>query len=71
MQLYNIEQASEILGISPKTVRTLMDAGELAYIKLTPGCRGAVRFSDTDIQKFIDSHRVDAKEITSRVLNRV
>lgn len=70
MQLYNIDQVVEILSISPKTIRTLMDAGELAFIKMTPGPRGSVRFSDKDIEAFINSHRVDAKEVTSRVLHQ-
>lgn len=71
MQLYNIEQASEILSISEKSIRVLMDAGQLAYIKVTPGPRGSVRFSDDDLKAFVDSHRVDIKSMTSRVVSRV
>jgi excisionase family DNA binding protein len=57
LELLRAEQVGEILGRHPRTVLALHKAGKLPAIKLGP--RG-IRFLRSDVQRFIEAHRVDA-----------
>lgn len=71
MKLYTIQQAGELLSMSRSAVYGLMRSGELPYIKMTPGPRGAIRFTEDDIVKFINAHKVDYQSVSAAVLSRI
>lgn len=53
IQLLTVTEVAETLSISEKTVRRLIDAGELPVIKLGR----LVRIDPRDLDRFIASHR--------------
>lgn len=58
-ELYRIRDAAAVLAISPRMVYSLIDAGELACVRL-PGQgtkRQAVRITRSDLQAFVDGLR--------------
>ena len=60
MQLYTIEQAAEMLGVSVRVVQTLLRRGHLTYIDVSANSYGRKprkRISDDDIAKFVEKRR--------------
>lgn len=57
-RLITVAAAAEQLGISERTVYELMNAGELASIKIRPGQTGPRRIEQTEIERFIKRNRV-------------
>lgn len=53
----DLRYASLFLGVSPHTVRALARRKELAHFRI--GRR--LIFKDTDLQQYLDRHRVEAK----------
>lgn len=54
-QLHTIDETAEILHVAPRTVRRMIDAGELAAHRF----RRLVRISDADIALCLAAHRSD------------
>ena len=50
------DAAARLLAISPRTLFTLRQAGEIGHIRI----RGAVRYSVADLEKFVQGQRVPA-----------
>jgi len=57
IQLLDVDAAAANLGVSPATVRRLVRAGTLAYVRI--GDR--VLFRPQDLESFIESCRISAK----------
>jgi excisionase family DNA binding protein len=53
IQFYTIAQAAEILRLSPRTVRRLIDAGKIVSHRFGR----AIRIAETDLRAFIAVHR--------------
>jgi excisionase family DNA binding protein len=57
-KLYTVPQAAELLGVSCKTVRRLIDAGELAAFQLKRsggGRRGtSIRIGEDELRRFLE-----------------
>jgi len=53
--LLNAEQVAELLGITPRSVRRLADAGELPRIRLG---RRTCRYAPADVEALIERHVV-------------
>lgn len=57
-KLYTVAQAAERLGVSVKSVRRLVDAGELAAYQLTrsaDGRRGSsIRIAESELRRFLE-----------------
>lgn len=54
----SIKQAAEHLGVSAKTVRRLIDAGDIAVIRVA----SCVRIAPADLDGYVDAHREDKAE---------
>jgi excisionase family DNA binding protein len=52
--LFNAREAARLISVSPRTLWTLANSGQLPQIKV--GRRG-VRFALADLKKFIDRQR--------------
>ncbi len=50
------DAAARLLAISPRTLFTLRQAGEIGHIKI----RGAVRYAMSDLERYIADQRVPA-----------
>lgn len=50
------DAAARLLAISPRTLFTLRQAGEIGHIRI----RGAVRYAVADLEKFVQGQRVPA-----------
>ena len=57
-QLLSIEEAAEVLGVTPRMIRRLTASRRLPFVKVGR----LVRFRETDIGRFIDEWIVDAIE---------
>lgn len=57
-RLVSIAASAEILGISTKTVRRLIAAGELEAVRVG---RRTIRIRTESINRMIDAHPVNAK----------
>jgi excisionase family DNA binding protein len=53
--LIGIPEAARLLAVSKITIRRLVNAGELPFIRLTKG--GPYRFDLRDIEKFVQEHK--------------
>ena len=53
--LLNIAEVARLLAVSTITVRRKVMTGELRCVRLTKG--GPLRFTQADIEKFIQQHR--------------
>lgn len=53
IRLFSVAAVAECLDVSVRTVRRFVSSGELAAHKL----RGAVRISESDLRKFLETHR--------------
>lgn len=51
-QLCDIREASRILGVSEKTIRRLIESGELNPVRI----RSALRFRSEDLAAFVERH---------------
>lgn len=57
-QLLTVLQAAERLGVSDDTVRNLVHAGKLSYVRVTTGDKkGPLRFTEADLDAFIQRNR--------------
>ncbi len=54
---WTIDEVAEKLKVSTRTVYRWVEAGDLPVIKLTPGERGNVRISESDLQEFLNTRR--------------
>lgn len=55
-RLVSITEAAEILGVSTKTVRRAIAAGDLEALRL--GCR-TIRIKNESLERFIDAHPIN------------
>ena len=55
--LLNYQETAELLGVSAKTVRRLVDSGKLVSIRLS---ERIVRFDRADVEAFAERNRVEA-----------
>ena len=53
IRLFSVAAVAECLDVSVRTVRRFIKSGELAVHKF----RGAVRISESDLRKFLETHR--------------
>lgn len=56
IRLLNVGEVAKILGIHPVTVRKMLMARKLAYVKVG----GATRIAESDIARFVEQRRVPA-----------
>ncbi|MEQ9288794.1 MAG: helix-turn-helix domain-containing protein [Cyclobacteriaceae bacterium] len=56
LELLSTEEVSRLLGVSIKTVRRLMDSGELKSIRLGKGKRAPLRFRRVNIEAYLNNH---------------
>jgi excisionase family DNA binding protein len=54
-ELMTFEEAMKFLKVSRSTLNRLVKSGKIQALKLTEGPRGAVRFRQSDIERFLDS----------------
>ncbi|MFN8550421.1 MAG: helix-turn-helix domain-containing protein [Candidatus Obscuribacterales bacterium] len=69
VQLLSLQATADILGISTKTVRRLLDRREIAFVKVNR--RVLVRLSD--VEDFVKSRsvsRCEAEQIALEILER-
>jgi excisionase family DNA binding protein len=52
-ELKTFEETMQLLKISRSTLNRLVKNGKIQALKLTEGPRGAIRFRQSDIEKFI------------------
>lgn len=52
-RLLGIEQVSEMLDVSDRTIRNLTAKGELGYVKVA----GAVKFERAEVERYVASRR--------------
>lgn len=57
-QLLTRQQVADLLAVSPRTVFSLTDRGELPAVRLG----GAVRYSPSDIDRFVRAHRTGSRK---------
>ncbi len=53
--MLNLKNTGAFLGISPRTVRRLIDRKQLTYYKIG----GLIKIDEKDIETYIDKSRVD------------
>jgi len=56
--LLNYQETAELLGVSVKTVRRLVDSGKIVSIRLS---ERIVRFEPSEIEAFAERNRMEAK----------
>lgn len=52
-KLYSPEEAANLLGVSLRTMRTIIKNGEIRHVRIGR----LVKISDGDLQKFIDNNK--------------
>jgi hypothetical protein len=55
-----VEEAASFLGLVPSTIRTLINKGDLACLRMGPN-RGRIRITPSDARAYLDDCRVPAK----------
>ena len=60
MNLLTVQEVAETIKVSEKTVRRLIKRGDLAAYKV--GDRGQLRVKDGDLERYVDSQRVQVEE---------
>ena len=55
--LLNYQETAELLGVSVKTVRRLVDSGKIVSIRLS---ERIVRFEPSEIEAFAERNRIEA-----------
>jgi excisionase family DNA binding protein len=58
--MLSMVEVSRRLGVSPQTVRRLIDDGQLRAINVGMGNRGNFRISQEDFRKFVASRQMKA-----------
>ncbi len=53
-RLLKLGQVADVLGLSLRTVRTLVDTGKLPVVRVSSRC---VRVEAGDLRRFVDSRR--------------
>ena len=59
-KIMDIHEASDYLGISEVTMYRLVKSNKLVYFKIGQG-RGTYRFRLSDLDDYLEKHRVDIK----------
>ncbi len=68
-QLFSVDATAELLGVSSKTIRRLMDKRELSFTKINR--RVLIRFSDIEeFAKIRVVTKCDAQKIAEEILER-
>jgi hypothetical protein len=57
---WSVEEAAAFLGLAPCTIRTLINKGDLACLRMGPN-RGRIRITPADARANLDDCRVPAK----------
>ena len=60
MKLLTIQDIGDTLKVSEKTVRRLITSGHLIAYKV--GDRGQLRIKQSDLEEYIEAHRVQATD---------
>lgn len=53
-ELKTFEETMKLLKVSRSTLNRLVKSGKIQALKLTEGQRGAVRFRQSDIERFLN-----------------
>ena len=61
-ELKTFEETMNLLKVSRSTLNRLIKSGKIQAIKLTEGPRGAIRFRQSDIKKFLDSRLIKKED---------
>jgi excisionase family DNA binding protein len=60
--MLTVKQSAALAGISAALVYIWIEQGVLPHFRLgRPGSRGAIRISETDLQRFLDSMKQQAR----------
>ena len=59
MKLYTLREVADALQVSEKTIRRLVNRGDLVGFKV--GDRGQVRVRSEDLEAYLERQRVQAK----------
>ena len=60
MKLLSIQEIADAMKVSGKTVRRLIQRGDLAAYKV--GERGQLRVKECDLERYLDARRVEVEE---------
>lgn len=63
--LLTVRQVSEAIKVSEKTVRRLIKRGDLVAYKI--GDRGQLRVEEQELERYLESQRVQAKTTNSGI----
>ena len=58
--LLSVEELALYLGRSKSSIYTMVNRGQLPYIKLGKGKNGSLRFDSEEIKTFLESRKVEA-----------